>query len=165
MARRKTFENAWDLVQQKTADECWPWLGCKNSTGYGSMMVSQKAYSAHRIIFSLVNPGLITYEAPKNKQAKEFILHKCDNRECCNPAHMTLGNYADNIQDAKQKGRTRTVRGAAHKKAKLTAEQAQAIRAMHNSNTTYVELGKMFNIHANNVSRIVRNKAYLEQRA
>ena len=161
MAKRKTFSDVWDLIAQKSEDECWEWQGCKNSTGYGSMMVRQKTYSAHRIVFALSNPGLISIEAPSDKKLKQFILHKCDNRLCCNPKHMFLGNYDDNNKDAKAKGRSNAPKGANHKKAKLTQEQADMIRKIYVPDLTFVEIGKMFNIHANNVSRIVRNKTYL----
>ena len=161
MAKRKVFADVWELVSKGEPNQCWEWLGCKNSTGYGSITISQKVYSAHRIVFALTNPGLIEMTAPKDKKAKQFILHKCDNRLCCNPSHMSLGNYADNNKDAALKGRSNAPKGAEHKKAKLTQEQADMIRKIHAPGLTYVQIGKMFDIHANNVSRIVRNKAYL----
>jgi hypothetical protein len=164
MAKRKTFEDAWNLVAKKGEDECWEWQGCKNSTGYGSMTVSQVPYSAHRIIFALTNPDLISIKAPADKKLKEFILHKCDNRTCCNPNHMVLGNYDDNNKDAKNKGRSNAPRGANHKLAKLTQDQANQVREIYKTGLTYVEIGKMFNIHANNISRIVRFRGYAESR-
>ena len=160
--KRKTFTDAWDLVAKGGVDECWEWQGCKNNTGYGSMTVSQKVYSAHRIIFALTYPGLIEVKAPTNKKLKQFILHKCDNRSCCNPNHMVLGNYDDNNKDAKNKGRSCAPKGEKHKLAKLTQNQANQIRQIHKTGLTFVELGKMFNIHANNISRIVKFRSYAE---
>jgi len=162
MAKRKTFSDALDLIAKGGEDDCWEWLGCKNNTGYGSMTVSQVAYSAHRIAFALANPGLISMKAPTNKHLKEFVLHKCDNRLCCNPNHMFLGNYDDNNKDAKLKGRSNAPKGSKHKLAKLTQEQADKIRQIHKSGLSYIEIGKMFNVHANNVSRIVRGMSYTE---
>lgn len=165
MAKRKVFEDAWQLVNIKSHDECWDWLGCKNTTGYGSMTVSQKTYSAHRIIYKLTYPDAIEFKAPKNKSLKQFILHKCDNRVCCNPNHMTLGNYDDNNKDAKYKGRSSAPKGANHKKAKLTFEQANEVRELNKKGLSYVEISKSFNLHANNISRICRNIGYVENRA
>lgn len=162
MAKRKTFDDVWKLIAKGGEDECWEWQGCKNSTGYGSITISQKIYSAHRISFALSNPGLIGMTAPKDKKLKQFVLHKCDNRLCCNPSHMFLGNYDDNNKDAKSKGRSCAPKGAAHKLAKLTQEQANQIRQIYKPGMTFVELGKMFNIHANNIARVVKNRAYLE---
>ena len=164
MAKRKIIEDAWDLVQKGKPDECWEWLGSKNSTGYGSIKVSQKTYSAHRLIYGLTYPNTISYKAPKNKSLKEFILHKCDNRSCCNPNHMTLVNYDDNNKDAKNKGRSKAVYGANHKNAKLTQEQANKVRDLHSIGINYSQLGIFFGINANNISRICRNISYIENR-
>ena len=164
MAKRKTFADVWELIAKAGDDDCWQWQGCTNNTGYGSMTVSQKVYSAHRIAYALTYPGRIEYSAPKDKNLKQFILHKCDNRLCCNPNHMELGNYADNNKDAALKGRSRAPRGAEHKKAKLTQDQAEQVRSMHKTGLSFVDLGKMFNIHANNISRIVRLRGYVESK-
>jgi hypothetical protein len=162
MAKRKVFTDVWDLVAKASDDECWEWQGCKNSTGYGSMTVSQKIYSAHRIVFALTYPDTISIKAPTDKKEKQFILHKCDNRICCNPNHMVLGNYNDNNKDAKAKGRSNAPKGASHKLAKLTQEQANQVREIYKTGLSFVDIGKMFNLHANNISRIVKLRAYVE---
>ena len=164
MAKRKVFTDVWALVRQGNRDECWEWQGHTNSTGYGSMTINQKLYSTHRIVYALTFPNSIEFRAPKDKSLKQFILHKCDNRLCCNPEHMKLGNYDDNNKDAKSKGRSKAPKGANHVKAKLTQEQAEQVRLISKTGITYVELGKMFNIHANNISRIVRMRGYTESR-
>jgi hypothetical protein len=164
MAKRKVFTDVWALVQQGDPNECWEWQGCKNNTGYGSITISQKVYSAHRIVYALTYPYTIDFRAPKNKSLKQFILHKCDNRLCCNPNHMELGNYNDNNKDAANKGRSNAPKGANHAKAKLTQEQAEQVRLIHKTGLTYVAIGKMFNIHANNISRIVKMRGYTESR-
>jgi hypothetical protein len=161
MAARKILEDVWDLIAKKGEDDCWEWKGCKNSTGYGSMMVSQIPYSSHRIVYFLTYPNTITVAAPKDKSIKEFILHKCDNRACCNPKHMTLGNYDDNNKDAKSKGRSNACKGENHAKAKLTQKQAEQARLFRGHGWSFVEIGKIFGIHANNISRICKYRGYL----
>jgi hypothetical protein len=37
----------------------------------------------------------------------EFVLHRCDNRLCCNPAHLFVGTQRENIRDMMAKGRAR----------------------------------------------------------
>lgn len=33
-----------------------------------------------------------------------LILHSCDNKKCVNPAHLSVGDYAQNIQEAWDRG-------------------------------------------------------------
>jgi hypothetical protein len=59
-------------------------------------------------------------------------MHTCDNRLCCNPAHLRLATQADNVADMHAKGRAYTgdrPRGSRHGNAKLTEDQVREIRA------------------------------------
>jgi hypothetical protein len=75
---------------------------------------------------------------------------------------MVLGNYNDNNKDVKAKGRSNAPKGASHKLAKLTQEQANQVREIYKTGLSFVDIGKMFNLHANNISRIVKLRAYVE---
>lgn len=105
-------------VDKGAPDECWPWMGNVNPSGYGTFWFNSKAVRAHRlawkIAFSRNDPiphGLV-------------VMHKCDNTKCCNPRHLVLGTQADNNKDRAEKGRTKTLMqpGEAHPSAKLTNE-------------------------------------------
>jgi hypothetical protein len=46
---------------------------------------------AYRFVYSVVNE----YAAARH----EVVRHRCNNRVCVNPDHLTIGNRADNLRD------------------------------------------------------------------
>lgn len=100
VAFRRTPEYTFWPKVQKTKN-CWLWNGSMYSNGYGWAAVDKRfpRKSAHRyswqIHFGKIPNGLL-------------VLHKCDVRNCVNPAHLFLGTHADNTHDAQSKGRLPT---------------------------------------------------------
>lgn len=41
----------------------------------------------------------------KSQPNGAFALHACDNKSCCNPAHLRWGSHADNMADKVARGR------------------------------------------------------------
>ncbi len=75
---------------------CWRWTGEKRTGGYGYIEVAGKAMRVHRVAYEvLVGP------IPKGL----VVMHSCDQRDCINPAHLSLGTIADNNRDMRRKGR------------------------------------------------------------
>lgn len=66
-------------------------------------------------------------QVDRAKKYRRFVLHKCDNRKCCNPNHLFLGSMSTNQKDAYAKGRKVQPRSK-HVNAKLSPEQVRAIR-------------------------------------
>ena len=111
-------ESFWRYLTPTSADECWEWQGAINAGGYGSLKVTGKmTIVAHRASWEIHN-GPIPDDL--------WVLHKCDNRPCCNPAHLFLGTHDDNMADMARKGRVVAHSGDNHwrRKAAMTARPA-----------------------------------------
>lgn len=121
MALLSLEDRFWRNVSKSESTECWDWLACTDKDGYGTMRVGgRKVGKAHRISHEL-NKGPI----PKAL----FVLHRCDNPKCVNPAHLFLGTNKDNSDDKVKKGRNHITLGILNGKAKLTADQVLTIKA------------------------------------
>lgn len=157
MSAKQTPESFWARV--KKTDGCWEWQGSLNNTGYGTVAWHRKVYTAHRVAAWL--SGLVeSLAAPKSHRAETHVLHKCDNRKCCNPDHFFLGNYSANQKDAYKKKRRAQPKGAAHVNAKLTAPQAAAIREAYNKGQTQMKLATIYGVSQVAISLIVRGVTY-----
>jgi len=116
----------WDKVSIHGEQECWPWRASIDSRGYGNFRVGDHNERAHRVAYTLTFGAI----PEGGGHHGTVVMHTCDNRLCCNPAHLVLGSHADNMADMKEKGRRKAVNsGSANGRAKLTAEQVAAIRA------------------------------------
>ena len=132
----------------------------RSGAGYGYFGFQGITCVAHRVVYALTHPGEITFEAPKNKHLKQFVLHKCDNRICCNPKHLFLGNYDDNNKDAMQKGRANAARGECHPKSKLSNKTAQAVRVLLAYGHSIRELQTKLGVTENVIRRIKAGRGY-----
>lgn len=85
----------WDLAQEDT-NGCWNFPGPGQ---YGRLFKYEGKFQLpHRVAYQL-KVGRI----PEGM----YVCHHCDNGHCVNQEHLFLGTQADNIRDAKQKGRLR----------------------------------------------------------
>jgi hypothetical protein len=161
MPAKQTAESFWARVggDRCKHDACWEWQGAHNNTGYGTVAWHGNVYTAHRIAAWLV--GLVgSPSAPTESREPTHVLHKCDNRSCCNPSHFFLGSYAENQKDAYRKKRRSQPRGEAHANAKLSNAQAVLIRKMYAVGVTQVALAKAYGVSQRGISLIVRGETY-----
>jgi len=146
-------ERFWPKVDIRGPDECWEWLAGKMGEGYG--VITQGRYDegkrrAHRVAWELtfgpIPDGL-------------HVCHHCDNPGCINPAHLFLGNDAENMADSVRKGRS--ARGERNRHAKLTEEQVISIREEHaRGNVTHMELAGKYGVTFGNIGYIVRRETW-----
>lgn len=141
-------ERFWIQVQKLGPDECWPWTAAINSGGYGSIKDVGKTISAHRAAWFLEHgnwPSL-------------YVCHRCDNRRCCNPAHLFLGTHKDNMDDMRAKGRHAVGEGA--HRGTLTAPDVIDIRSLHSFGASVPVLAASFGVTRKTIYVIVNREQW-----
>lgn len=111
-------ERFWAKVDKSSGpDACWPWTDHRDRSGYGRFHETGKRQQdmAHRSAWRIAHGPI-----PDGLQ----VLHRCDNPPCVNPAHLFLGDCADNARDKVAKGRV----GATPYRPRLTPETVREIR-------------------------------------
>jgi len=142
------------------SDACWPWMGATMPKGYGEIEINGRPQLTHRIAYQLsigpIPDGL-------------FVCHHCDNRRCCNPAHLFVGTNTDNMRDCAQKGRNgaknhpeNMARGTHNGNSRLTEEVVRAIRAdyarMPRPNQR--QLGREYGTSGTTIAAVVKRKTW-----
>ncbi len=92
------------------------------------------------------------------------VLHRCDNRPCCNPDHLFLGTQADNVADMMHKKRNRQPKGSSQALSKITEAQAEEIRALRGQ-MTQADIGTLYGIAQCTVSKIQRGTSWVAEGA
>jgi hypothetical protein len=157
MSRKQTAASFWARVNK--TDLCWEWTGACNSSGYGTVSWDGNVYTAHRIAAWI--SGMVSHpSAPQDPLEKGYVLHKCDNRKCCNPDHFFVGNYSDNQIDAYAKKRRAQPKGQYHSNSKLTNAQAAEIRARLRAGELQIPLSKEYGVSQRVISLIKRGETY-----
>lgn len=149
----------WEKVEK--TETCWLWAGPRTANGYGVIHLGRRgeghAY-AHRLSFEWaygpIPPGM-------------HVCHRCDVRNCVNPAHLFRGSPAENMADMHAKGRQadpQTTRrsGEANGRARLDRERVTAIRSAHTDGASIYSLAKRFGVGETTVRNIVKGRRWTD---
>lgn len=128
------FEN----VTPGAPDECWPWKGTIDRSGYGQLGWRHKLWKSHRV----------SYEIYKGDPGSLHVLHTCDNPACVNPNHLKLGTNTDNVIDMFSKGRG-YVKGKM-----LTFDEVSEIRRLSEQGESRSALARKYGVHCTTITNI-----------
>lgn len=92
-------ERFWRKIDKGSSGDCWNWIGATSTSGYGVLQKGSRGQG-------LIRTHRFSYEIHKGEiPARKLILHSCDNKLCCNPNHLSVGDHSQNISEAWERGR------------------------------------------------------------
>jgi hypothetical protein len=159
MAEAELAQNFFERHRDKIAfggpEQCWLWAAGQFARGYGGVWDRGKMRKVHRVAYETVHG---------QDSADGFVVrHKCDVRNCVNPAHLELGTQADNVRDMNERGRQVTPKGEAHPRAKLTEDDVRTIRSMYvygSSDLGRPGLARRFGVSPQAIGDIITRKGW-----
>lgn len=136
---------------------CAEWMGDRRTEGgYGRVRVSGLGLRrAHRVAWVLAKREAI----PTGLD----VCHRCDNPPCCRPSHLFLGTVADNLADARAKGRMvkpPDPTGEKNPAAILTAERAGQIRFLIDNGWERADVATCFGVSKACVQDIFKRRSW-----
>lgn len=134
--------------------KCLEWTGTTFQNGYGrlGMPVETKQetiHRAHRYAYYLANGKI---------KKSLSVLHKCDNRLCCHPKHIYLGDHRQNMRDMTD--RDRQARGSKSGKAIFLEEDVAYIRFFYTVGFTYSALAEMMSSSKSTMSNLIATEQW-----
>lgn len=134
-------------VDRRGADECWPWIGERDYSGYGTIRVRKRRVLAHRLGFQLRHGWL-----------PPAVRHSCDNPPCQNPAHWRPGTQSDNVRDRTERGRA--AKGSGNGRSVLTETIVIEARRRHSEGESMRALGREFGVSNVTMLKAIRGQTW-----
>ena len=136
--------------------DCWGWAGATTDWGYGVLRLdapSRRMALAHRVSWELHNGPV-----PDGL----WILHRCDNPPCANPAHLYPGSHDANMRDAKSRRRMQF--GGERHNARLSAAKVHEIRVACAAGLSQAVLATRFGVSQPTISDVVTGRTWAHVR-
>lgn len=170
-SQRSSVEDALQNYVANPVTGCWEYRGAKDGKGYAVLGITRAGRHTYT---RLSREVLKRSHGVDISDTKTFACHTCDTPLCIRPEHIFPGSSRANTDDMVAKGRqtrgerhasiTRPEsrpRGERHCKAKITADDVQAIRAEYASGTVkQVDLAQRYGLPQSSISAIVLRKTW-----
>lgn len=115
--------------------KCWLWTGASNRHRYGLTWADGRVERVHRLAY-------LHWHGPIPEGL--YVMHSCDNRECFNPDHLSLGTALENHRDMVAKGR----QAPGHVLGGRRVLSADAVREIRASSEPAALLARRFGVSA-----------------
>lgn len=126
----------------------------RTSDGYPVVNRADKKWMMNRYIWYLNNGDI-----PKGL----CVMHSCDNPNCINISHLSLGTHKENMDDRDAKGRMPNQSGFDNPNCSLTIEDVIQIKKyLIENNMRQIDIAKKFNVHRTTISEIQRGVRWSE---
>lgn len=91
---RKKIARLFSKISVDKVSGCWNWTAAISRKGYGVTSIRSEGIHAHRLMYAwLVGP----LRRGKGHGVPELDHATCQNRRCCNPAHLELVSAKTNV--------------------------------------------------------------------
>lgn len=133
---------------------CWEFTGGKFANGYGRVYANPTGeIKAHRYSYVLTKGDI----GRKNNK-KLMVLHKCDNRSCCNPNHLYVGDHRKNMKDMTD--RSRQARGETSGRSLHKEKEVAFAKLLLSVDFSYTDVQDMMLLSRTTVSRFAKGNSW-----
>ena len=141
-----------DAKLDKTGS-CWEWQGATYQNGYGQVRLRTKLRLAHRV--AAVQAGLIVdIDSPME------IDHVCQNKKCCNPAHLQAMTKTQHRRKTHACGEI-VQTGASSNSAKLTDDKVLEIHQKYSTgNFSQRKLAEMYGVSQGTICPLLSGETW-----
>lgn len=153
-------------LQQSSTDE----NGCmvapirSNSYGYTQINYASKIYRLHILSALQKYSYPITQQYYENFTKENIVLHKCNNRACCNPDHLTIGTGKHGLRQNTIDARSY------HSGVKLKAEDIPELREIYHDClemhwakiSIYKHLGSIYSVSPTTICYVILGKSWTD---
>ncbi len=136
---------------ERATTGCLLWTASTQGIGYGSFVYDGRTQRAHRVAYQIeVGP------IPKGM----ILLHSCDQPSCVEVSHLRPGTQAENIAEARARGRLACQRQGYPNGAKLRPDGVRQIRVRLAAGDSRAAIAADFGVHVATIGDIRRGRRW-----